>query len=390
MNVVKVTAAVVLGAILYVIVDYRTGVPGETLWERALAKPVVFSLDSLESGWTPDFVQRAFHHLKHTCGAERTTNLGDFMCWAPVATYNAVSAKGVVFFFRRNRLSAVRVTFTAEHHPEILDMLRKKYGDFRMISERGDTYGNSIVGWTLPNGIVSINDRVGPKQEAILLWLERGKVLTDAIGFAPDVQVAAKQERPMEARPDQTPIETAAWGNTDTAGPKPGAAPMDAVWWERVRFDAGNRTVRGLVVGNLDPAWRLASELKAESIPSEGRVSGHDAAGQMRDNGLSFSINGDFNGDGKEDLAVVGVYEDSMGGRGKFLLVLTRSAGEPWQKAFLRSWSGEPGFLALTRERGAIILSSATGFLDRRALEWDRQDASYSLVAVEPTQAVAR
>jgi hypothetical protein len=46
-----------------------------------------------------------------------------------------------------------------------------------------DSYGNNIVGWMRPSGAVAVNDQVGPKQEALVLWLSRDQLLKQGLGI---------------------------------------------------------------------------------------------------------------------------------------------------------------------------------------------------------------
>jgi hypothetical protein len=46
-----------------------------------------------------------------------------------------------------------------------------------------DSYGNNIVGWMRPSGAVAVNDQVGPKQEALVLWLSLDQLLKQGLGI---------------------------------------------------------------------------------------------------------------------------------------------------------------------------------------------------------------
>lgn len=180
-TIVKTAILVVLFAALAVILQYQYGRPGETLVERLSAKPVVLDFDGIDLKATPVQIQQIFHNLKFTCTSEHG-NLGDHVCWAPISEFQTVNARIIAFFFRKGQISAVRVSFSPENHPPIFSLLNKRYGPTRMIGGNRDSYGNNIVGWVRPTGIVAINDNIGPNQEAILLWTSRGAILSNAFG----------------------------------------------------------------------------------------------------------------------------------------------------------------------------------------------------------------
>jgi hypothetical protein len=122
--------------------------------------------------------------------------------------------------------------------------------------------------------------------------------------------------------------------------------PKDHAWWVRIEFLPVHKQIRGIPVQQLDSSWHLASELTKEAIPKE--VLYETGADIMRESEMSFSRSGDFNHDGAEDLALIGVYQDKAGKRGSFILILTKDQAGNWQKSFLR-YLGKPAFAALSK-----------------------------------------
>ena len=67
----------------------------------------------------------------------------------------------------------------------------------------------------------------------------------------------------------------------------------------------------------------------------------------MDETEITFSRSGDFNNDGIDDLALVGVYEDCNLQAGRFFLILTKNKLNKWEVSFLKLL-GEPKFLAIS------------------------------------------
>lgn len=178
----KAAFLVVLVGILGVILQYNYATPGETIVDRLRAKAVVLDFDQLNQEATPAQIQDSWHHLHYTCTSEPGP-LGNHVCWAPISDFNAVEARIIAFFFRDGHLSVVRVSFASENHPQIFSLLEKRFGDHRVFGANRDSYGNNIVGWMRPSGVVAVNDQVGPKQEALVLWLSRDQVLKQGLGI---------------------------------------------------------------------------------------------------------------------------------------------------------------------------------------------------------------
>ena len=128
--------------------------------------------------------------------------------------------------------------------------------------------------------------------------------------------------------------------------------PVEAAWWVTIEFKPIDTSIRGIPVDAIDPTWRLASELKKDFIPRELLYEpGFDL---MEEYDHHFSIAGDFNKDGRTDVALVGVHETIDGERGMFFLILTQNYSGSWEKAFLAQGVRSSGFSALTWRKGCI------------------------------------
>lgn len=156
------------------------------------------------------------------------------------------------------------------------------------------------------------------------------------------------------------------------------AEPNNYAWWLRAQFRPIEREIRGIPVTGLDPSWQFASELRKDLLVKE--VLGEDGSAQMENYGLHFIRSGDFNKDGVEDLALVGVYQDRTGTRGNFLVVLTKADTGGWRKVFLKSWPGKASFLALGLNGNKLPLWSCMGCDMPQELVWDEKAKIYALI----------
>lgn len=179
---IKLVLLILLLAGLGIAVEYQVGTPGETVVDRLRARPVVTDMDLLNPKDTQQTVEQTYHYLHFTCTPENG-KLGDWACWAPISKFNGIDARLIVFFFRQSNLSAVRISFAAAKNAEVFSLLHKRYGPDHEFGHHADSYGNNIVGWIRPSGVVAINDHVEGEQESILLWLSLNKVLMDAFGI---------------------------------------------------------------------------------------------------------------------------------------------------------------------------------------------------------------
>jgi hypothetical protein len=152
--------------------------------------------------------------------------------------------------------------------------------------------------------------------------------------------------------------------------------PKDHAWWLRIEFVPVHNEIRGVPLHQIDPSWRLASELREEAIPPELLLErGTDI---MQESGLYFSLHGDFNNDGIEDLVLVGVYENKSNERGSFVLILSRDDERKWRKSFLQ-YLGKPGFTALDNKTGSIRVWFCMECDYGASLVWDKKTKKYLL-----------
>jgi len=184
---------------------------------------------------------------------------------------------------------------------------------------------------------------------------------------------------------DKSPTSSAAkpTGNTEPLV-KIATEPTNSAWWLRAQFRPADEKVRDIPVMSLDSSWQLASEFRKDFLTKE--VLGEDGSAQMETAGLSFNLSGDFNKDGVEDLALVGVYQDRAGARGNFLVVMTKTDTGGWRKVFLKAWPGQAGFLSLRQIGNKLQLWNCMACDMPEELAWDEKAKSYTIIPPKPYQ----
>lgn len=108
--------------------------------------------------------------------------------------------------------------------------------------------------------------------------------------------------------------------------------PSMYAWWLRAQFHPFETQVRGIPVRRLRATWCKASEFRKDLFPPE-------LASDLED-GVSFSVDGDFDGSKIRQTALIGVYETCTGERGSFLLILARPSGGSPVIRFLHEFRG--------------------------------------------------
>lgn len=128
---------------------------------------------------------------------------------------------------------------------------------------------------------------------------------------------------------------------------EPVRVPRRLAWWLTVQFVPAADSILSLPVSRLDSSWAQATVLTREMMPRQA----HADPGVLADTTFGFCLSGDFNRDGRSDRAAVGVYRTRAGDQGRFLLINTEISPDRWQKSFLHSMPGDPGFSILALDR---------------------------------------
>lgn len=150
-------------------------------------------------------------------------------------------------------------------------------------------------------------------------------------------------------------------------------------WWLRIKFIPMRETLRGIPAASISPTWRRVSEQRRGVIPEHllrGELTG--AMAGLDTWNPDFSVTGDFNFDGIEDVALAGIYEDHNGELGNFILILTRNPEGQWTKAFLSSQSGNLGPTDVSWGGREIHVSDCTGCDHSADVRWDKQTSTYT------------
>ncbi len=159
--------------------------------------------------------------------------------------------------------------------------------------------------------------------------------------------------------------------------------PYEHAWWLRIEFEPTGRVIRGIPIEEIDPSWTRASELRKEAIPKD--ILSEGGTDNMAASGLVFARYGDFDKNGIEDLALVGVFEHRSGERGTFLLVLTREGGV-WRRVFLEAHQGRAGFLALSEKSENIQVWTCMHCDAVGILIWDEKGGQYRWLHVDKSR----
>jgi hypothetical protein len=142
-------------------------------------------------------------------------------------------------------------------------------------------------------------------------------------------------------------------------------------WWVLADFHPFTTEVRGIPVGQIRKGWCKATEFRKDLLPRELVI---DESGKDAFEGYSFALEGSFDGSATRQVALVGVYEECSGQRGRFFMILDLpKVGAPRMR-FLDTFQTQNQFGMLELMDGKTVLLWPCMACDNYAkLEWDRK-----------------
>ncbi len=151
----------------------------------------------------------------------------------------------------------------------------------------------------------------------------------------------------------------------------------DVSRWELADFHPFTTEVRGLPVGQIRKDWCKATEFRKDLIPKEFLFEyGADA---MDAGKLSFAIEGNFDGTKTRQVALVGVYQECSGQKGRFLLILDLVANGQPKIRFVNAVPAAHQFTALRLQPNNVIAAWTCMNCDLVSrLKWDRKRRNFT------------
>jgi hypothetical protein len=126
-------------------------------------------------------------------------------------------------------------------------------------------------------------------------------------------------------------------------------------WWLIADFHPFTTEVRGIPVARIRSSWCKATEFRKELIPKALLIdNGVDAMATYK---MSFAVEGRFDGSATKQVALVGVYQECAGRKGRFLLILDlpQGGGPPKVRFVDAQRTAHPfGALSISKDNGIV------------------------------------
>lgn len=146
-----------------------------------------------------------------------------------------------------------------------------------------------------------------------------------------------------------------------------------SAWWVIADFEPFTTEVRGIPANRIRKDWCKATEFREDLIPRE--LLGADG---MLGAERSFAIEGRFDGSATKQVALVGVYQECSGKKGRFILILDQPADGKAKVRFVSAVRTDHQFGALEKGKDNTIVAWSCMDCDGiSVLKWDRKKRKF-------------
>ena len=135
---------------------------------------IKISLRDLGSAYSSNDIRAIYPDNEWQCGSQ-DTGFGDALCAARIGTFNGFPARAVTFYFRRDRLSAMKLIYRQPYHEQVMGHVIEKLGQPANVAEAlaDGPDAADVVEWPLQGNVLVMKKALQDGDEAALVWLAR-------------------------------------------------------------------------------------------------------------------------------------------------------------------------------------------------------------------------
>lgn len=130
------------------------------------------NLPELGTGFSAEDIRTVYPDNEWQCGRQ-VTDFGDALCAAQIGTFNGFPSRLATFYFRDDRLSAIKVVYRPPYHDQIIGHVIGEFGQpgnvAQALAEGPDAA--SVLQWDLDSGALLLKKRLDGQDEPALIWL---------------------------------------------------------------------------------------------------------------------------------------------------------------------------------------------------------------------------
>jgi hypothetical protein len=152
--------------------------------------------------------------------------------------------------------------------------------------------------------------------------------------------------------------------------------PGPEAWWLRTSFNPMHQEVRGIPVAQIRKGWCKATEYTLDLMPKK-EMAEEGSEEMMKEAGLSFVVEGNFDRSKTRQVALVGAYQTCSGQKGSFLLVIDEGTKKI---RFVDATPGKTQFAVLAARQDSIMLAHCMECDGGETLRWNARKKAFAWV----------
>ena len=133
---------------------------------------IKIDLRQLDNRFTQMDIQTVYSDIEWQCGRQASP-FGDQLCGARVGTFNGYPARAMTFFFRDDRISALKLIYRDAYHTQLMGYYIQELGQpsnvAAAVAEGPDAA--EVLEWHLERGTLLMKKALTEGDEPALVWM---------------------------------------------------------------------------------------------------------------------------------------------------------------------------------------------------------------------------
>lgn len=141
------------------------------LW--LLGEPdIKVSIRDLDGAYTQQDIKTVYSDNEWVCG-EKSTPFGDSVCATEVGTFNGYPSRLLTFFFRNDRVTAMKLIYRTQYHKQLIGFYIGELGQPDNVASAiaEGPQADNVLEWDLGKGMMLMKKELDKVDEPSLLWL---------------------------------------------------------------------------------------------------------------------------------------------------------------------------------------------------------------------------
>lgn len=126
---------------------------------------IELNLRELDGHYTKAQIEKVFPDQDWICKAQ-PSSFGDLICATTISSFNDYPARYISFYFRGDKVSAMKLGYREAYHEQLLGHLIKQLGQPSNVED-----DSRVLEWRMDTGRLVIQKKLIPGEQISFLWI---------------------------------------------------------------------------------------------------------------------------------------------------------------------------------------------------------------------------